>query len=180
MRRLGAALIIVSLASAAGVVDAQSPSPAQQHTGVRVYVPEAHVGLTLPVGWSVSIDYRRSDPPLGESMPAGTRWAVLTASEGQDLDSGCRLFRHEGSALSLADFAAGLLDPRTDVTITPVSFDAGEAIHLDLALGEGYVAQQYVVGSDEAFYQLACVSREAPLGDEWRLMAESIDFQPSE
>lgn len=178
MRRLGIALIIMSWAGvAAGVVDAQAPSPAQRPAGVRVYVPEAHVGLTLPVGWSVSVEYRRADPPLRESMPAETRWAVLIASEGQDAAGGCRLFRDEGSGLSLAEFAAGLLDPRTDVTITPASFDAGEAIRLDLALGEGHVAQQYVVQSDDAFYQLACVSRGAPLSDSWLSIAESIEFQ---
>lgn len=174
-------MIILSLAGmAAGVVDAQSPSPAQPLAGVRVYAPEALVGLTLPVGWSVSVDYRRADPPLGESMPADARWAVLNAWDGQEVVNGCRVFRYEGSGLSLAEFAAGLLDPRTEVTMTPVCFDAGEAIRLELALDGPEAAQQYVFGSDDTFYVLACVSGGSPPGDVWLSIAESFEFLAAE
>jgi hypothetical protein len=178
MPRLGAALIVLTFVFAsAGVVDAQSPPPAQQQPGVRVYVPEAHVGLTLPVDWSVSVDYRRADPPPGESMPADARWAVLSAWEGEDATDLCRLFRYEGSGLPLAGFAAELMDPRMDVTVTPVSLDAGEAVRLDLALGEGYLAQQYIVRSDDSFYQLACLADGEAVDDLWLSIAQSIDFR---
>ena len=181
MRRLGTAVIILSLAGmAAGVVDAQSPSPAHPPAGVRVYAPEAGVGLTLPVGWSVSVDVRRADPPPGESMPADARWVVLIAWKGQDMVNGCRLFRYDGSGLPLAGFAARVLDPRTDVTMTPVSFDAGEAIRLELALDGPEAAQQYVFGSDDSFYVLACLG-DGPLPhDDWLAIAESIEFLPPE
>ena len=113
-------------------------------------------------------------------MPADARWVVLIAWEGEDLVNGCRLFRYEGSGLSLTEFAAGLLDPRTEVTMSPVSFDAGEAIRLDLGFGGPGVAQQYVFGSDDTFYQLACVSGGAPPDARWLSIAETFEFLPEE
>ena len=58
--------------------------------------------------------------------------------------------------------------------------DAGDAIRLDLDLGEGRVAQQYVIGSDDSFYQLACLAEREVVDDRWLAIAETFEFVPAE
>jgi hypothetical protein len=141
-------------------------------------VPEAKVALTIPAGWNVSVDYRAAAPPAGQSMPVDERWVVLAANDDSDTPSGCRLMRYPTGGLTLLEFASGLLELEQP-TLTPMRLDAGDAIRLDLDLGEGYVAQQYVIGSDDSFYQLACLTEGAVADDRWLSIAETIEFLPA-
>jgi hypothetical protein len=181
-KRVGllAGLLVLALGTE-GV--ARSPSPTGPEAGVRLGVPEAKVALTIPAGWNVSVDYRPAAPPPGQSMPVDERWAVLVANDDSDRPSGCRLMRYPTGGLTLLDFASGLLEPE-HTTMTPMRLDAGDAIRLDLDLdldlGDGYVAQQYVIGSDDSFYQLACLTEGEVADDRWLSIAETFEFLPEE
>lgn len=167
------------LACLALPVVAQPAPPAYEATGVRVSVPQAHVALTIPLGWSVTVDHHPSDPPPGQSTPAEKRWSVLsTAAHSDELD-GCRLLLYETSGSTLEEFATGLLGP-TASTITPVALDSGDAIRLDLDLGGPESAQQYLLGSGSRFYQLACVKDEEPPDPRWLAIAQSIELLPAQ
>jgi hypothetical protein len=177
-KRVGLLAGLLVLALGTEVV-AQAPSPAGPEAGVRLGVPEAKVALTIPAGWNVSVDYRPAEPPPGQSMPVDERWAVLAASDDSDTTNGCRLMRYPTGGLPLLEFASGLLMPEQP-TMTPMRLDAGDAIRLDLDLGEGYVAQQYVIGSDDSFYQLACLAEGEVVDGRWLSIAETFEFLPAE
>ncbi len=177
-KRVGlvAGLLIVALGS--GVV-AQSPAGAGLEAGVRLDVPEAGIALTIPAGWHVSVEYRPAEPPPGQSMPAHERWAVLAANEDSDALNGCRLMQYRAKGFTLEEFAAGLLVDEQS-TMTPVRLDAGEAMRLDLPLEGPITAQQYVIGSGDDFYQLACLAEGEMADDRWLSMADSLEFRPGE
>lgn len=172
---LMAGLLVLTLGPG---VAAQEPSPTGLEAGIRLDVPEANIGLKIPAGWSVSVDYRPSRPPAGQSMPVDARWAVLSVAQDSDALSFCRLLQYPTGGLTLLEFTSELL-AREQPTMTPVRLDAGEAIRLDLDLGEGYVAQQYVIGSGESFYQLACLAEGEVADDRWLSMAETFEFLPA-
>ena len=165
-----AGLLVLVLGS--GVV-AQAPSPTGLEAGVWLGVPEAKVALTIPAGWNVSVDYRPAEPPVGQSMPVDERWAVLVAGDDSATLNGCRLMRYPTGGLRSLEFASGLLMPEQP-TMTPMQLDAGDAIRLDLDLGEGYVAQQYV--SDR---MTASISWPASRKVRQRMIAGCPSLRPS-
>ena len=175
-KRVGLLAGLLVLVLGSGAV-AQSGSPTGLEAGVRLAVPEAGIALTIPAGWNVSVEYRPAEPPPGQSMPVDERWAVLAAAEDSDTLNGCRLMRYPMDGLTLYEFAEGLL-AREQPTITPVGLDAGEAIRLDLDLGDAYTAQQYVIRSDDSFYQLACLAQDELAVDRWLAIAETFEFLP--
>ena len=170
------ALLVLALGSGAA---AQSPSPPGLDAGVRLYLPEARIALTIPAGWTVSVDHRPAQPPPAQSTPVDERWAVLSTSQGADTVDGCRLWRYPTGGLSLPAFASGLIAP-DQASAVPVRLEAGEALRLDLDLGVGHVGQQYLIESDDSFYQLACVADAEVVDAAWLAIAESVEFLPPE
>lgn len=180
MRRVGAALAItLSVGLCAGVAAAQPEAPVEPANGVRLYLAEAGIGLTIPDGWTVQVDHHRADPPPDQPMPAAERWFVLTASDGSAELDGCRLFRYESAGLTLAQFGSALMSGQPS-TVTPVQLDAGEALRIELELGGPDVAQQYVLRSGDTFYQLACLTGDGAPDVRWQSIAESLEALPSE
>ena len=112
-------------------------------------------------------------------MPVDERWAVLSATRDADTVNGCRLLRYPTCGLTLPAFASGLIAP-DQASAVPVPLEAGEALRLDLDVDAGHVAQQYLIRSDDNFYQLACVADGEVVDAAWLAIAESVELLPPE
>ena len=180
MRQLGMALVVTLLVSGSpGVTAAQTAPPSRSENGVRVELADPGIGLTVPAGWTVAVDYRRADPPPGQPTPAAERWILLTMSDASTGLNGCRLFRYEVTGTGLEAFVAALMGDQGHIA-TLLRLDAGEAARIDLELGGTEVAQQYLIRSGDTFYQLACLKDEGLPDPRWLSIAESFEFLPGE
>jgi hypothetical protein len=180
MQLVGMALVVTLLLSASAVVAAaQSEPPIRSDEGVRVVLADLGIGLTVPSGWTVTVDHRRADPPPDQPTPAAERWIMLTMADGSAELDGCRLFRYEATGMDLEAFVVALMSEQRHVA-TPVRLDAGEATRLDLDLGGSAVAQQYVIRSGDTYYQTACLRDEGLPDPRWLSIVESFELLPEE
>lgn len=178
-----AAVVITAHASA---VAAQAQVSGTGPDDERVEIPEAGVAVAFPGDWSVVVQMIREvadlPPELGEAEPVD-RWIVVEAAASDG--SGCGLVMYGEHPLDFDDHAAWLEGGYageadvTSVAATSVVLPAGDAIRFDVAIEDTGVWTSYLLESDEARYQLGCMSAGQP-DDAWSSIAETVEWIPME
>lgn len=197
-------MLAIGVVAASSLVTAAQDAGAAVGPGGRVEVPEAGYALTLPEDWTyirpqasdveTIIDTVASlDPQLAEMVEAslgGGNFSISLMGFAPTLPTefaeNCNVVSGGTNGLSLEWIAAANMAQlealEWDAELTMDELPAGEVAHIDYSadFGEWQLEQSlwvYVEGDTQQ--NLTCTNEQRP-ADDWRPIAETLEFLPTD